>query len=259
MAALVALLLLAAIAAVAAGGEIGAGRSLAGTIGKRLACGPRLPDACRHHPLVPAYGWPLARRRGRWRRRRSRCPGLPACRWPRSTSAAAAARAARSPPAPTSPPRAAAPPPSPRSSTAAPRSAGSSSSTGSTARPSAGSASSAAPTRPRSTPPRGRGPAQRRPRPGPARDPARPQPLRVPSRANAHRGSGECSAAIRAGRAERLLDRPDADLQDGSSDSRSYPLREIGIKELKNTASRVIEEVEAGERVVVTKRGRPTA
>ena len=61
LAALVALLLLAAIAAVAAGGEVGAGRTLAGTIGKRLACAPRLPDACRHHPLVPAYGWPLAR------------------------------------------------------------------------------------------------------------------------------------------------------------------------------------------------------
>jgi hypothetical protein len=61
LAALVALLLLAAIAAVAAGGEIDAGRSLAGAIGKRLACGPRLPDACAHHPLVPAYGWPLAR------------------------------------------------------------------------------------------------------------------------------------------------------------------------------------------------------
>jgi hypothetical protein len=61
LAALVALLLLIAIAAVAAGGEIEAGRRLAGTLGKRLACGPRLPDACRHHPLVPAYGWPLAR------------------------------------------------------------------------------------------------------------------------------------------------------------------------------------------------------
>lgn len=61
LAALVALLLVAAIAAVAAGGEVDAGRSLAGAIGKRLACGPRLPDACRHHPLVPAYGWPLAR------------------------------------------------------------------------------------------------------------------------------------------------------------------------------------------------------
>jgi hypothetical protein len=59
--ALVALLALVAIAAVAAGGEIDAGRRLAGSIGKRLACGPRLPDACRHHPLVPAYGWPLAR------------------------------------------------------------------------------------------------------------------------------------------------------------------------------------------------------
>jgi hypothetical protein len=61
LAALLALLLLVAIAAVAAGGEIDAGRRLAGTLGKRLACGPRLPDACRHHPLVPAYGWPLAR------------------------------------------------------------------------------------------------------------------------------------------------------------------------------------------------------
>jgi prevent-host-death family protein len=57
----------------------------------------------------------------------------------------------------------------------------------------------------------------------------------------------------------RMLDRPIAESQDGSSYLRSYPLREIGIKELKNTASRVIEEVESGERVVVTKRGRPTA
>ncbi|HEX5929597.1 MAG TPA: hypothetical protein VFY48_09405 [Solirubrobacterales bacterium] len=61
LAALVALLLLVGIAAVAAGGEIDSGRDLARTLGKRLACGPRLPDACRHHPLVPAYGWPLAR------------------------------------------------------------------------------------------------------------------------------------------------------------------------------------------------------
>lgn len=59
--ALIALLLLAAIAAVIAGGKVDAGRDLAATIGRRLACGPRLPDACRHHPLVPAYGWPLAR------------------------------------------------------------------------------------------------------------------------------------------------------------------------------------------------------
>ena len=61
LAALVALLLIAAIAAVAAGGEVDAGRRLAGALGRRLACAPRLPDACRHHPLVPAYGWPLAR------------------------------------------------------------------------------------------------------------------------------------------------------------------------------------------------------
>jgi tetrahydromethanopterin S-methyltransferase subunit B len=61
LAALVALLLIAAIAAVAAGGDVDAGRELAGTIGRRIACGPRLPDDCHHHPLVPAYGWPLAR------------------------------------------------------------------------------------------------------------------------------------------------------------------------------------------------------
>ncbi|MGD9734887.1 MAG: hypothetical protein AB7V58_04655 [Solirubrobacterales bacterium] len=61
LAALVALLLIAAIAAVAAGGDIEAGRGLAGALGRRLTCAPRLPDACRHHPLVPAYGWPLAR------------------------------------------------------------------------------------------------------------------------------------------------------------------------------------------------------
>jgi hypothetical protein len=61
LAALVALLLIAAIAAVAAGGEIDAGRRLAGALGRRLTCAPRLPDACRHHPLVPAYGWALAR------------------------------------------------------------------------------------------------------------------------------------------------------------------------------------------------------
>ncbi|MGE5282525.1 MAG: hypothetical protein ACM3N0_09450 [Chloroflexota bacterium] len=58
---LVALLLIAAIAAVAAGGKIEAGRALGGAIGRRLACAPRLPGACRHHPLVTAYGWPLAR------------------------------------------------------------------------------------------------------------------------------------------------------------------------------------------------------
>lgn len=61
LAALISLLLLGAIAAVAADGEIDAGRSLATTLSKRLACAPRLPDSCHHHPLVPAYGWPLAR------------------------------------------------------------------------------------------------------------------------------------------------------------------------------------------------------
>jgi hypothetical protein len=61
LAALIALLLVAAISAIAAGGDVDAGRGLAAALGRRLTCAPRLPDACRHHPLVPAYGWPLAR------------------------------------------------------------------------------------------------------------------------------------------------------------------------------------------------------
>jgi hypothetical protein len=59
--ALIALLLLALIAALASGGEIDPRHALGSSIARRIACGPRLPDACRHHPLVPAYGWPLAR------------------------------------------------------------------------------------------------------------------------------------------------------------------------------------------------------
>jgi Flp pilus assembly pilin Flp len=61
LAALVALLLLAGISAIAAGGDVEAGRTLAGAVGRKISCAPRLPDACRHHPLVSAYGWPLAR------------------------------------------------------------------------------------------------------------------------------------------------------------------------------------------------------
>jgi Flp pilus assembly pilin Flp len=59
--ALIALLLLATIAALASGGEIDPRNALGSAIGRRIVCAPRLPDACRHHPLVPAYGWPLAR------------------------------------------------------------------------------------------------------------------------------------------------------------------------------------------------------
>ncbi|HYH53889.1 MAG TPA: hypothetical protein VD761_07135 [Solirubrobacterales bacterium] len=61
LAALVALLLVAAVSAVLAGGEVEAGRRLAGAIAGKIKCAPRLPGGCRHHPLVPAYGWPLAR------------------------------------------------------------------------------------------------------------------------------------------------------------------------------------------------------
>jgi hypothetical protein len=59
--ALVALVALAAIASLAAGPPPSSSRELGAAIARRIACAPRLPDACRHHPLVPAYGWPLAR------------------------------------------------------------------------------------------------------------------------------------------------------------------------------------------------------
>jgi hypothetical protein len=61
LAALLALLLVAVISLIAGGGEVKAGRELAGAIGRRIACAPHLPDACRHEAVVPAYGWPLAR------------------------------------------------------------------------------------------------------------------------------------------------------------------------------------------------------
>src|SRR2546430_8399954 len=59
--ALIALLFLAAVSALASGGGGEASRALGGTLARRIACAPRLPDACRHHPLVRSYGWPLAR------------------------------------------------------------------------------------------------------------------------------------------------------------------------------------------------------
>ncbi len=42
-------------------GQEGPGRELGGRIADRIACGPRAPGACRHHPAVEAYGWPIAR------------------------------------------------------------------------------------------------------------------------------------------------------------------------------------------------------
>ncbi len=59
--ALIAVLVLAGISSALAGGGLDSGRGLAGAIARRISCAPRLPDACRHHPLVPAYGWALAR------------------------------------------------------------------------------------------------------------------------------------------------------------------------------------------------------
>jgi hypothetical protein len=58
--ALIALLLLAAVAALAGDGEVDPRHLLGNAIARRIACAPRA-GPCRHHPLVPAYGWPLAR------------------------------------------------------------------------------------------------------------------------------------------------------------------------------------------------------
>lgn len=59
--ALVALLFAAGIAALLSSPNSDSARPLASAIARKLACAPRLPGACHHHPLVPAYGWPLAR------------------------------------------------------------------------------------------------------------------------------------------------------------------------------------------------------
>jgi prevent-host-death family protein len=46
---------------------------------------------------------------------------------------------------------------------------------------------------------------------------------------------------------------------EGPLSGRSWPVAEIGIKELKSGASRVIDEVAGGRSYVVTKRGRAAA
>jgi hypothetical protein len=60
------ILLVAALFAVIIGlravsGEDTTGTGLGERIANRIACGPREPGACRHHPAVEAYDWPIAR------------------------------------------------------------------------------------------------------------------------------------------------------------------------------------------------------
>jgi hypothetical protein len=57
---LVALLLLAAISALAAGPPVERGRELGATIARKLRCAPRLPGPCWRDPLTEAYGRPVA-------------------------------------------------------------------------------------------------------------------------------------------------------------------------------------------------------
>jgi hypothetical protein len=57
---LLALLLLAAISAVAAGPPEQHGRELGATIARKLRCAPRLPGPCWRDPLTEAYGRPVA-------------------------------------------------------------------------------------------------------------------------------------------------------------------------------------------------------
>ena len=92
---LVALLLLAAIAALAAGPPNDRGASWARRLARKLRCAPRLPGPCWRDPLTVAYGRPLAgagARPGATARRGARGFGRSARS--RSTSATAAAPAA---------------------------------------------------------------------------------------------------------------------------------------------------------------------
>jgi hypothetical protein len=57
---LIALLLLAAISALAAGPPTEGGRELGGAIARKLRCAPRLPGPCWRDPLTEAYGRPVA-------------------------------------------------------------------------------------------------------------------------------------------------------------------------------------------------------
>ena len=57
---LVALLLLAAISAIAAGPPNDQGRELGSAIARKLRCAPRLPGPCWRDPLTEAYGRPFA-------------------------------------------------------------------------------------------------------------------------------------------------------------------------------------------------------
>jgi hypothetical protein len=60
LALLIALLLLAAITAFAAGPPVEEGRELGSAIARKLRCAPRLPGPCWRDPLTEAYGRPLA-------------------------------------------------------------------------------------------------------------------------------------------------------------------------------------------------------
>jgi hypothetical protein len=59
--ALIAVTIAVLIAAIVAGDDLDSTPGLGRAIATKIVCAPRAPDHCRHHPLVPAYGWPLAR------------------------------------------------------------------------------------------------------------------------------------------------------------------------------------------------------
>src|SRR5918996_1011844 len=60
LAILIAVLMLAGVAAFAAGPPVEEGRELGTAISRKLRCAPRLPDPCWRDPLTEAYGRPLA-------------------------------------------------------------------------------------------------------------------------------------------------------------------------------------------------------
>lgn len=59
--ALISVLLAILIAAIVASDDLDSRPGLGRAIAAKIVCAPRVGEPCRHHPLIPAYGWPLAR------------------------------------------------------------------------------------------------------------------------------------------------------------------------------------------------------
>lgn len=59
--ALIAVLLAVLVAGIVASDDLDSTPGLGRAIAAKIVCAPRASEPCRRHPLIPAYGWPLAR------------------------------------------------------------------------------------------------------------------------------------------------------------------------------------------------------